>query len=58
MQSPSLFEVVGDKGTSHQSVYITGKSFGSDPIDRSFRRDTREETYMQKASCSCPESYS
>ena len=29
-------EFVGDKGTNHECVYITGKNFGSDPTERSF----------------------
>lgn len=35
--------IVGDKGISHQYVCITGKSFRSDLIDRSFCKNTREE---------------
>jgi len=29
-------EFVGEKGTNHECVYITGKNFGSDPTERSF----------------------
>lgn len=29
-------EFVGDKGTNHERVYITGKNFGSDPTERAF----------------------
>lgn len=50
MQSLILFGVVGDKVISHQFVYLTEKSFGSDPIERSFCKDNREESYAQNAS--------
>lgn len=49
MNAKSTFEVVGNKGTSHQCVYIPEKSFGSDPIEGSFYKDAREESYIQNA---------
>lgn len=50
MQSLSLFEVVGDKVINHQFLYLTEKNFGSDPIERSFCKDNREESNAQNAS--------
>lgn len=47
MQSPSLFEVVGYKGTNHQYVYVTERSLGSDPIESSFCKDNREKSNAQ-----------
>lgn len=49
MNAKSAFEVVGNKGTSRQCVYILEKSFGPDPIEGSFYKDTREESYIQNA---------
>lgn len=51
MSAKFAFDVVGNKGTSRQCVYIPEKSFGSDPIEGSFCKDAREESYIQNATC-------